>query len=278
MSGVPITIPALPTVAAAAADQVALWDTDVGIQGKATIDGLGAVLAKLSGASFSGPVSTAGVAQGFTVNGFDNGSSSGGIVRIGVNTNASTPAPGSTRMDKAVGGGSFFLFPDDSNILRFTTSTPTNANYATGNVIGTQTSSLDTKDVLGEALPAEEVLALIAEGAAAVRRFQYKAVLNPVYDNEGNETGEFVEGPRPYGGEEFSGVVVDFAGRYGTDRDAAHPNGKGLNTINSTGDLLIAVNYLAGRVAELEARLEAGVSGVSTALANFEEPPAEGAQ
>jgi len=274
MSGVPITIPALPAVSPATADQVALWDTDLGIQGKSTLTNLGSVLALLTGATFTGVVAAP------SINAFvgDNGAGGGGILIADNNQNVTTPAPGSTRMDKAVGGGSFFLFPDDSNILRFTTSTPTNANYATGNVIGTQTSSLDTKDVLGEALPAEEVLALIAEGAAAVRRFQYKAVLNPVYDNEGNETGEFVEGPRPYGGEEFSGVVVDFAGRYGTDRDAAHPNGKGLNTINSTGDLLIAVNYLAGRVAELEARLEAGVSGVSTALANFEEPPAEGAQ
>ena len=87
--------------------------------------------------------------------------------------------------------------------------------------------------------------------------------------------GNPVEGPRPYGGEEFSGVVVDYAARYGMDRDAAHPAGKSLNTINSTGDLLIAVNYLAGRVADLEARLETAVNAIAGTLTNFEEPGAE---
>ena len=70
--------------------------------------------------------------------------------------------------------------------------------------------------------------------AAAVRRFTYK-------------NGSF-------GGEEFSGLVVDYAPRYGMDRDADHPAGKSLNVVTAIGDLMIAVDYLAGRVAALEAR------------------------
>jgi len=36
------------------------------------------------------------------------------------------------------------------------------------------------------------------------------------------------------------------------DRDADHPAGKSLNVPNAIGDLMIAVDYLARRVAALE--------------------------
>jgi hypothetical protein len=125
------------------------------------------------------------------------------------------------------------LWPDASGNLRIGTTQPTNANDTSGTVVGTQTSSLDSKDVLDGATGIEDVLAAVRAGAEAVRRFTYKS-------------GAF-------GGEEFEGVVVDFAPRYGMDRDAEHPAGKSLNEIVIIGDLLRAVDHLVQRVAALEA-------------------------
>jgi hypothetical protein len=268
MSGTPITINNLPLLALESADSILHWDASAGLTGRFTLAGLITVLddsfALLSGATFTGAITATIVSASFG----DNGASGGGALQALNNTNATTPAPGTLRCYRAT-SGSAFMYPDDTAIWRTLTATPTNANYAGGTVVGAQTSSLDTKDVLGDPLPAEDVLALIAQGAAAVRRFQYKPIVD--YDNDGNP----IEGPRPYGGEEFSGVVVDYAPRYGTDVDDDHPAGKSLNSINATGDLLIAVNYLAGRVLELETRLQTAVDAVEAALANFEAPPGE---
>ena len=269
MSGVPVTIVQLPAVTPDAADSLPLWDQSAGLTGRSTVTGMGNVFALLTGAVFTGTVNSTDI-LGVLKN--DNGAGGGGRVVANRNPNASTPAAGSFSSQN-VNGGSVRLWADASNIWRTATSDPTFATDTGGTVVGAQTSSLDQKDVAGDPLPPDEILALIAEGAAAVRRFQYKAV---TWIDE--VTGETMTGARPSGGEEFSGVVVDYAGRYGTDVDEAHPNGKSLNTINVTGDLLIAVNYLAGRVAELEARLETAVAAIAGTLTNFEEPPAEGAR
>jgi len=260
MSGVPITVNALPAVTPTGADSVPVWDSESGLQGRVTITNLGGVFAMLTGAIFTGDVT----APRLLSLAADLGTGPGAILRLERNNNASTTAPGSVVVRQANNSMST-IWPDNSGIWR-TAPLPSgvsNGDIATGTVIGTQTSSLDAKDIAGDALPAEEVLALVAEGAAAVRRFVYKAPVWPEYDDEGNVVGEIV-GDRPNGGEEFSGVIVDYAGRYGTDRDEAHPNGKSLNTINAIGDLLIAVNYLSEQLAVALLRietLEAGETG-----------------
>ena len=150
----------------------------------------------------------------------------------GRNTNASTPAAGVLAIeDKA--GDLYRIWPDDSGVLRILTGAwPTNANDTGGTVVGAQTSNLDAKTVLGDPIGIDDVLAAIQLGAAAVRRFVYK-------------NGEF-------NGEEFSGLVTDFAPRYGMDRDAAHPAGKSLNIVTALGDLMRAVANLTERVRALE--------------------------
>lgn len=170
-------------------------------------------------------------ASQLTMSPFDNGALAGGRIFADRNTNASTPAAGTIGMrDK--GGQSYWLWPDDSGVLRIDATLPVNANDTAGTVVGAQTSSLDSKDVLGEPIAIGDVLAAVRAGAEAVRRFTYKS-------------GSF-------NGEEFSGVVVDYAPRYGMDRDDEHPAGKSLNVINAIGDLFLAVRGLAERVAELE--------------------------
>lgn len=163
----------------------------------------------------------------------DNGTNGGQFFQIGRNSSGSTPAAANIALEDK-GGTYYFIWPDDSGNLRIYTGEPTNANDTSGTVVGTQTSSLDSKNVLGTPEPIDSVLAAVAAGAEAVRRFTYKS-------------GAF-------GGEEFSGVVVDYAPRYGMDRDAEHPAGKALNVVTVIGDLLLVVNDLAARVAALEAK------------------------
>lgn len=168
----------------------------------------------------------------FSLEDFDNGTSSGSRLQAGRNSNASTPAAGFLRLSN-LGGTGYRIWPDTSGNLRINTADPTNAADTAGTVVGTQTSSLDAKIITGEALPAVDILAAVQAGAEAVRRWTYR---NGAYN-----------------GEEFSGVVVDYAPRYGMDRDAEHPAGKSLNVATVIGDLLIAVANLAERVAALEA-------------------------
>lgn len=162
---------------------------------------------------------------------YDNSSSIGPYIAVGRNSNATTPAPGFLQLiDK--GAANRYIWPDSSGNLRTNTSAPTSSDTG-GTVIGTQTSSLDSKNVSGEPLPAAQILAAVQAGAEAVRRFSYRS-------------GAF-------NGEEFSGLVTDYAPRYGMDRDDDHPAGKSLNVVTVIGDLLIAVANLAQRVEALEA-------------------------
>lgn len=162
----------------------------------------------------------------------DTGTGVGQFVQIGRNNNASTPAAGHVAMEDK-GATYYYVWPDDSGNLRIHTSAPTNGGDTAGTVVGAQSSSLDAKDIQPGLSGIDEVLERIAIGAGAVRRFAYKS-------------GAF-------GGEEFQGVVVDFAPEYGMDRDEAHPAGRSLNEINVIGDLLRAVAHLTARVAALEA-------------------------
>lgn len=163
---------------------------------------------------------------------FDNGAGDGPNIVIGRNSNASTPSAGYLQLQNRANTG-YRIWPDATGLLRIHTADPTNANDAAGTVIGAQTSSLDAKTLLGAPVDGAAALLHIAEGAAAVRRFTYK-------------NGS-------YNGEEFSGLVVDYAPRYGMDRDEKHPAGKSLNVVTVIGDLMIAVTHLAERVAALEA-------------------------
>lgn len=164
---------------------------------------------------------------------FDNGSAGGPHLFIGRNSNASTPSPGYIIFQRQE-GTSDYVYQDASANLRLLAGVePNNANINNGTIIGTQSSSLDVKNVTGDAPDAATVLAYIAQAARAVRQFKYK-------------NGSM-------GGQEFSGIVIDYAPRYGMDRDKDHPDGKSLNIINAIGDLMIVAADLAARVAALEA-------------------------
>lgn len=158
----------------------------------------------------------------------------GSYYQAGRNSYASGPAAGFVRLENK-DGTYYSLWPDASGNLRIlATSRPTNANDTAGTVVGAQTSSKDAKRLQAKSkrLPIDDVLAAVREGAEAVRRFTYKS---GAFNNE-----------------EFEGVVVDYAPRYGLDRDDTHPAGKSLNVVVAIGDLLRAVAWLVERE---EARL-----------------------
>jgi len=262
MSGVPITINSLPGVPVDGVDKFPVWDTSTGITGAYSwsqiVTELSVVYAQLGAANtFTANQTLAKVDPTLTLTptsgkgamaiaSADAGASWGGNISLGRNTNATTAAAGFAGFIGRSGVANY-VWVDASANVRINNALPTSANDTAGTVVGTQTSTLDTKDVIeGAQATIEEVLAWVAEGADAVRAWKYKG------QQLLNEDGELVEVPGQYPDETFEGVIVDYAPRYGMDRDEAHPAGKSLNTITIIGDLLRAVDALAGRVAALE--------------------------
>jgi len=156
----------------------------------------------------------------------DNGAGTGAYIIAKRNNNVSTGAAGVFAMHTRT-GALYRLWTDNSGTLRLWVGDPISTADLSGTVVGTQTSSLDSKDVLEGVTSIDDVLAAVQRGAEAVRRFTYKS-------------GAF-------NGEQFEGVVVDYAPRYGMDKDAEHEAGKSLNLINAVGDLLRAVAWLVER-------------------------------
>jgi len=155
------------------------------------------------------------------------GTSTGRRAILGCNTNGTTPAPGAMTFVEA-DGELCYLWPDNSGILRTGNVAPISSVFwGGGTVVGTQTSSLDSKYLIAGMTSIDDVLAAVQRGAEAVRRFTYK---NGAFNNE-----------------EFEGVVVDYAPRYGMDCDEEHEAGKSLNIVNAVGDLLRAVAWLVER-------------------------------
>lgn len=260
MADVTMNSATIPNVSPALGDFLLLWDISAAANGECTITDLNVLLATVFATIAGGNTFTgAQVINGdIAVQPYDNGAGLGRSVWIQNNTNVTTAAPGFIYLTQA-NGTHQRIWPDNTGILRIGAVSPTSANITAGTVVGTQTSNLASKDVEGWPAPIEEILAFVAAGAEAVRRFRYKAPLFPI--EEVDENGNLVvvgvtEGERPMGGEEFSGLVVDFAPRYGMDRDEAHPMGKALNEINAIGDLMLAVDWLAGQVATLQAQIE----------------------
>lgn len=252
----------IPNVTPAGGDLILLWDASAGANGECSINDLIALLqstfATLAGGNtltgaqtVTGTIAASGTvtASLYFASVNDNGTGAGPFIRLERNNSASTPAPASVVIRQGNNAWST-LWPDNSGVWR-TAALPsgvTSTDIATGTVVGAQTSSLDAKEILGGAISGADALASVAAAAQnAVMRFQYKAPIS--VDDDGTP----VVGDRPFNGEEFSGVVIDFAPRYGMDADAEHPYGRSLNTINAIGDLMLAVNYLASRVAALEA-------------------------
>lgn len=262
MADVTMNSVTIPNVTPAGGDLLLLWDASAGANGECSINDLIALLqatfATLSGGNtltgaqtVTGTIAASGAvtASLYFVSVNDNGTGAGPFIRMERNNSASTPAPASVVIRQGNNAWAT-LWPDNSGVWR-TAALPSgvaSTDIATGTVVGAQTSSLDAKEVTGEPVSGAEALASVVSAAQdAIMRFVYKGAVSV------DEDGAVVVGDRPYNGEEFSGIVVDFAPRYGMDADDEHPYGRSLNVINAIGDLMLAVDYLASRVAALEA-------------------------
>ncbi len=163
---------------------------------------------------------------------FDNADlgngSVGPYIQIGVNTNATNACSGSIVMlDRA--GNPRSLWIDAANNLRTHSSSPTNYSTDTaGVVVGTQSSSLVSKNVLGE----------FTDYGAALQ-----AILDaPLYD--------FTYKSGSYNGEQFTGIITDYAPIFGMD------NNKSLNEITSHGYTMAAIKALHSEIQTLKAQIE----------------------
>lgn len=163
----------------------------------------------------------------------DRGAGLGSYIQIGLNNNASTPAAGFIYMANRT-GNYFNIWIDAAAELRRGTTDPTYANDLSGVVVGTQTSSLDTKNVIDEFTDQDGALATIL--ATSVYNFTYKS-------------GSF-------NGEQFTGIITDYAPTFGMDRDARHPSGKSFNEVTAFGYTVAAFKALTRRIEELERKLE----------------------
>lgn len=156
----------------------------------------------------------------------------GPYIYIKGNTNATQASSGSIVLDDRAGNPRSF-WVDAANNLRTHSSSPTNfATDTSGTVVGTQTSSLDSKNVIGEFTDHDGALAAI--------------LATPLYD--------FVYKSRSFNGEKFTGIITNYAPIFGMDRDESHPAGKSLNEITAIGYTFAAFKALTRRIEELERR------------------------
>ncbi|MEX2052433.1 MAG: DUF5011 domain-containing protein [Candidatus Paceibacterota bacterium] len=123
-----------------------------------------------------------------------------------------------------------------------------------GVVVGTQTSSLDSKNLRGEFTDYSGALQAIID--APLHNFTYKS-------------GSF-------NNQEFTGIITDYSPVFGMDRDASHPAGKSLNVVTGLGytfgaikKLNINLNDLESRVSALENAGGGGLTGMAADFFNY---------
>lgn len=251
-----------------AGDYVPVWDVSAATTKKTTLTNIFAgVMATANtftntqtfsptstganGASFNMPAGTTGVAfraayngvvvmryqcdatiKGLYLDSYDNGASFGHFLSLGHNNNGSTPAAGFVKFTRRT-GTTDNVWSDNTGVLRtWSGSNPTNANDTSGTVVGTQTSNIEHKNILGDSISWEDSLAYIVEAAKnRMAQFEYKS--------------------GSYNYSKFDGLILNghTDERYGMD------NNNSLNTVNAIGDLMKSVALLSAKIEELNARI-----------------------
>lgn len=157
-------------------------------------------------------------------------SAAGFAISAGRNTSGGG-APGIHRfIDKA--GSTADLWVDTTGVLRIGGGPVEGTADTGGTIVGTQTSTLDTKILLGNDLTPSEALATIL--ATPVKRFRYKG--------------------GSYNGTEFHGIIADWSPEFAMDPEPAHPNGRSFNPVNGLGFTIQAIKALNDRIEALEAK------------------------
>ncbi len=176
----------------------------------------------------------------------DNGNGAAGqILFVGRNTNATATGAGSVDFKKKSGTAGY-VWQDNSGNMRIHTAAPTNANDTAGTVIGTQTSTRETKQNIEEYTDYTNALQLILD--APLHTFRYR-----------NE----VEG---YGTD--SPLAKVRIGYIADEVDPAFMWGNVIDQVSVNGILMAAVKQLDIKIANI-ADLTNESNSLVTALRNW---------
>lgn len=202
-------------------------DTDTGLY----TGGSGDLLFTSGGQNAMEITKSAAVFVALTTGAYGAGNSGNGVL-IGANTSGADAA-GALGLQQR--GLSWSYLWSDSGTLRIHSAQPKeddSVSHSAGTVVGTQTSSADTKTYVRDGISPDAALTAILQ--TPVRGWYYTS-------------GAFNR-------EVFDGITTDDSPWFGMDRDTLHPHGKSLNVINAIGYLVQAVKALSARLDALEAR------------------------
>jgi hypothetical protein len=154
---------------------------------------------------------------------FGTGAIIGNSVRVGRNDSGNGAAGHLVLEDKNAVQRPMWV--DASGNVRIHSGPPTEdgtTSDTAGTVVGAQSSSRDSKDVLGLFIDRPVALRTVLD--TPLYRWRYK---NDAFQ-----------------GEEFMGIITDDSPAFGMDRDEDHPGGKSLNVPNAIGLLVASVQEL----------------------------------
>lgn len=160
---------------------------------------------------------------------FGTGNVAGSFLSAGRNTSGSGAAA-TLRLER-MGGGFYYLWPDNAGLFRINNVAPEEdgtPSDTSGTVVGDQTSSRAFKDILGVRTDNRYALETILE--------------TEVYD--------FLYKDRRYNGEKFTGIITDDAPQFGKD------GGRSFNEINAFGYLVMAMKAQQQQIQELTKRIK----------------------
>lgn len=157
---------------------------------------------------------------------YDNGNSAGPYIAVRNNNNGSTPAAGSMRIFN-LGGTQYYLWPDTAALFRIGSIAPTNSTDTGGTVVGTQTSQLASKTIVGDGVAPAVALRTLVE--TPVVEFEYQ--------------------DRRYNGSRFHGIVAEWSPAFVMDA------GRVFSPVSAFGYCVQSTKELVRRISELEAKL-----------------------
>lgn len=168
---------------------------------------------------------------------FGTGTASGATLSVGHNTSGSGAAGNIALVARS--GTAAYVWVDGSGNVRINAAPPTENNSTVadtgGTVVGAQSSSLDSKILLGTSVSPRQALDTMLR--TPVRQFVYR---NGAYN-----------------GTKFTGIVADWSPEFAMDPDQAHPNGRSFNPVNGFGYTVQAIKELESQIDALRAEVAA---------------------
>ena len=157
--------------------------------------------------------------------------------RIGAGRNTSGSGAAGLLYLKEKDGTTQFFWPDDTGVLRISTSAPDEdgtPSDTSGTVVGAQTSMASTKVLLGRNTETADALALVLR--TPVYRFTYR---NGAYN-----------------GTVFQGITTDDSPEFGMDPDPSTGQMRSFNPLTAHGVTVLAIQELQKEIESLRTELQ----------------------